>query len=59
MDRGLPAELQIWVELGGWEEVEVHKVAELRGAHEVHLGRACGEGLPRGIPVRLAGTEYV
>ena len=47
------------MELGGWEGVEVHEVAELRGAHEVHLGRACGEGLPRGIPVRLAGTEYV
>ena len=38
VDRGLPAELQIWVEMGGWEEVEVHQVAKLRGAHKVHLG---------------------
>ena len=41
MDRGLPAELEGWLEMGGQEQVEVHEVAELRAAHKVHLGRAC------------------
>ena len=46
------------MELGGWEEVEVHEVAELRGAYEVHLGGTCGEGLSGRLPVRLAGIEH-
>ena len=34
VDRGLPA-LQIWLELGGWEPVELHGLAELREEHKV------------------------
>ena len=41
LDWGLPAELEGRLEVGGQEQVEVHEVAELRGAHEVHLGGTC------------------